>query len=148
MSIWYNKVYEPRIANYGGHCGLLLDDFKCRKGDELPSAMHDDNAMRFMIPPHHTGVLQPCDVGINKSFKDRLKKAASDWRRKNHAECLPGQKIPCPMRKDICDWLKEIWAQFPVKIVKNSFAGKGYFNIDGIDNTGETESRSDLESDL
>ena len=74
MSIWYNKIYKPHIANYGGHSGLLLDDFKCHKGDELRSAMHDDNAMCFMIPAHYTGVLQPCDVGINKSLKDRLKR--------------------------------------------------------------------------
>ena len=145
MSIWYNKVYKPHIANYDGHSGLLLDDFKCHKGDELRSAMHDDNAMRFMISPHYTGVLQPCDVGINKSLKDRLKKAASDWRRKKHDECLPGQKIPSPKRKDVCDWLKKIWAVFPVEIVKNSFTGSGYYYIDGIDYTGETESESDLE---
>ncbi len=40
-------------------------------------------------------------------------------------------------------WLKEIWDEFPVEIVKNSFTGSGYYFEDGIDYSGETESESD-----
>ena len=72
--IWYGKVDKPHIANHCGHSGLLLDDFKCHKNDELRSTMHNGHAMCFMIPPHYNGILQPCDVDINKSLRTRWKR--------------------------------------------------------------------------
>ena len=43
--------------------------------------MKEDKSNRYMIPPHYKGLLQPCDVGIIKPLKDRLKKAAANWKR-------------------------------------------------------------------
>ena len=51
MGLWYNKVYRPYIGNLNGMSGLLLDDFKSHKNSTL-SLMNEDNALRFMIPPH------------------------------------------------------------------------------------------------
>ena len=36
------------------------------------------------------------------------------------------EKLPSPKRKDVLNWLKEIWDMFPVEIVKDSFTGSGY----------------------
>ena len=47
-----------------------------------------------------------------------------------------------PERKDVLLWLKKIWEEFPVEIVKNSFTGSGYYFEDGIDYSGEMESES------
>ena len=143
MNIWYNKVYRPYIFDCTGESGLLLDDFKVHKNPDISELMSQDNANQYMIPPHYTGLLQPCDVGINKSLKERLKKKAANWRREKHNLLLPGEKLPCPKRKDVLIWLKEIWDEFPVEIVKNSFTGSGYYFEDGIDYSGETESESD-----
>ena len=63
--------------------------------------MKDENAIRYMIPPHYTSILQPCDVGINKPLKERLKKYVSNWRRTQHALLTNGDKIPAPKREDI-----------------------------------------------
>ena len=60
-------------------------------------------------------------VGINKSLKDILKESASTWRREQYALSPPGEKLPTPKRQDILVWLKEIWDEFPVSIVRNSF---------------------------
>ena len=98
-----------------------------------------------MIPPHCTGLLQPCDVGIDKPLKERLKNHVSQWRRDQHSSLLPGQKLPTPTRKDIVGWLKQIWDEFPVQIVKNSFTGSGYFYEDTVDYSGDTESDSELD---
>ena len=35
--------------------------------------MNSDNSLIYLILPHYTGLLQPCEVGINKSLKDRLR---------------------------------------------------------------------------
>ena len=93
---------------------MLLDDFKCHRSPEFQAKMDKANADRYMIPPHYTGLLQPCDVGINKPLKDRLKEKVSDWRREKHENLRPEQLLPSPTRKDIVDWLEEIRQQFPV----------------------------------
>ena len=61
-----------------------------------------------MIRPHYTALLQPCDVGIKKSLKDRLKKCGSNWRREKHGVYSPGSMIPAPTRIDVLNWLKKI----------------------------------------
>ena len=70
MDIWYNKVYRPYIAGFDGESGLLLDDFKVHKNSEILELMKEDKTNRYIILPHYTGLLQPCDVGINNPLKD------------------------------------------------------------------------------
>ena len=133
------------METHVGNIGLLLEGFTCHKSDTLQSQMDDDNPLLYMIPPHYTGLLQPCDVGINKSLKDRLKEAASDWRRDKHSFLGPGRKLPSPNRKDILLWLRKIWREFSVSIVRYLFVGSGYYYEDGIDYNRETESDSDID---
>ena len=108
-----------------GHSGLLLDDFKCHRSPEFLQAMEKDNTHPYMIPPHYIGLLQPCDVGINKPLKDRLKQKVSDWRSEKHNELRSCELMPSPSRKNVVAWLKIIWDEFPIQIVKNSFTVNG-----------------------
>ena len=111
-------------------------------------AMLADNAHCYMIPPHYTGILQPCDVGISKLLKDRLKKKVSNWRSEKFSSLRPGELFPSPTSKQIFSWLLDIWKEFPIQIVKNSFTGSRYFHHDTFDYSGDTESESDLEFQL
>ena len=146
MRIWYDKFYKPYIGTVTSTSGLLLDDFVCHKSGELTQRLNSDNSLLYMIPPHYTGLLQPCDVGINKSLKDQMKKAASTWRRNRHRVLAPGDKLPAPKRSDVLEWLKKIWHEFPVEIVQNSFKGCGYVFEDDVDYSMDTESESECES--
>ena len=66
MAIWYSNVYKPHIADCTGQSALLLDDFVCHKSADISNALSEDNSMLLLIPPHYTGLLQPCDVGLTK----------------------------------------------------------------------------------
>ncbi len=77
MNIWYNTIIKLYIAGYSGCSGLLLDDFKCHYSESFNSILEENGVLSYMISPHYTAFLQPCDVGINKSLKDRLKQCAS-----------------------------------------------------------------------
>ena len=74
------------LNNFEGCAGLLLYDFVCHKSNDLRNHL-----------------VQPCDVGIIKPLKERLKKYASEWRSECHDALLPGQKIPSPKRKEILE---------------------------------------------
>ena len=79
-------------------------------------AMLADNAHRYMIPPHYTGILQTCNVGINKPLKDRLKKKVSNWRSEKFSSLRPGELLPSPSRKQFISWLQDIWEFFRYKL--------------------------------
>ncbi len=73
MGLWYENVWKKHIEDYSGESGLILDDYSVHKMDSLLARMTADNTLRFLIPGNYTSVLQPCDVGVNKTLKDRLK---------------------------------------------------------------------------
>ena len=79
MKVWHKKVLKVHLKYFDGCAGLSLDDFVCRKSNDLIDRLRSDNCLLQYIPPHYTSLLQPCDVGINKPLKDRLKESASDW---------------------------------------------------------------------
>ena len=118
-------------------------DLVCHKSNDLMDSLHSDNWLLHLIPPHYTSLLQPCDVGINKPLKDRLKKSPPDWRSERHDALLLDRKMPSPKRKEILEWLKNIWKRFSVEIVRNSFTGYGYFFEEGINCETELETESD-----
>ena len=103
----------------------MLDDYKVHKIESVHNRMISDRTNRFLIPVHYTSVLQPCDVGIKKPLKERLKKAVSDWRRDRNARLTPGSRLPLPKRREILEMLKIIWTQFETEIVRNAFRGSG-----------------------
>ena len=117
----------------------------CHKSQELKKSLQDVYSDLYLVPPHYTGLLQPCDVEINKSLKDRLKKKASDWRRNKHTEIAVGDKLPAPKRADVLGWLMNRWHEFPIEIAKNSFRGCCYVLEEGIDCGIETDSESEKE---
>ena len=115
MAIWYDKVYKQYFAGDDGHSELVLDDLKFHRSSELMDVMLADNAHRYMIPPHYTTILQPCDIGINKPLKDRLKKKVSNRSSEKFSSLRPDQLLPSPTRKQIFSWLQDKWKEFRYK---------------------------------
>lgn len=92
-----------------------------------------------MITPHYTSLIQPCDSGINKPLKDRLKHLAGRQRLEKHRTIILGDKLLSPKRADASEQLSEILQRFPSEVAKNSFKSSGCFYEEGIDYNGETE---------
>ena len=91
IRIWYAQVYEPHISNCQGQSGLLLDDFIWHKSEYLKDKMEGDNSQLHLIPLHYVGLLQPCNVGTNKSLKGQFKHAASVRWHNRHAKLTPAE---------------------------------------------------------
>ncbi len=65
---------EALRRKFEAESALLLDDYVCQKSDTLRELLEAVKTTRIMTPPNFTSCVQPCDVRINKSLKDRLKK--------------------------------------------------------------------------
>ena len=75
---WYDSVWKLSISDYDAESGLLLDSYKVCTMESLMERMTNDKTEQFLIPGNCTSVLHPCDVGVNKPLKERLKNAVSD----------------------------------------------------------------------
>ena len=54
--------------------------------------------------------------------------------------------MPTLTRKEILCWLKEMQEKFPSEIVNNLLKRRGFLFEDTVDNSENTESKSDVES--
>ena len=74
MRIWYETVYKSYMLGNTAESVLILYDCICHKDSDLRESMKQDNTTRIWILPHYIAVLQPCNISINKSLKDLLKR--------------------------------------------------------------------------
>ena len=60
--------------------GLLIWDlYKSHITDNVMNYLKENNVVVIMIPANYTGVLQPCDLTINKKYKQELRKKFVKW---------------------------------------------------------------------
>ncbi|KAK3925711.1 Pogo transposable element with KRAB domain [Frankliniella fusca] len=72
---------------------LCLDAFRGHLTDPVKQKTKDMKSQMVIIPAGMTSVLQPMDVGVNKPFKDRLRKIYLDWLSSPDRELTPTGKI-------------------------------------------------------
>lgn len=127
--LWVDKVWKPYVAGTSKSL-LLLDDFKCHKQRAFASRLDVLGTTLSLIPGGYTCVLQPCDVGINKPLKDRVRATCAKWKSEKYASLGPTDTVPTPSRQELCQWLREAWADISTSVVCNAFRGAGY--VDSI----------------
>ena len=90
------------------------------------------------IPPRCTGLLQPVDVGFNKTFKAKLRTEYNSWL----LEQNPDLPIPGTTRCDVSNWIIAAEKAVTNKTIKNSWRKTGYayfgvFSPDGEEFIGD-----------
>ena len=73
--------------------------------------MNEDTANRYLIPLHYTAQSHSCDVGIDKSLKDRLRKKAINWSR-DRFFTSESRKMPFSKLKNVLLTLKYVKEDF------------------------------------
>lgn len=118
--LWINRVWKP-YAKLSNNSFLLLDTFQCQMQKYFVDKLHDIGTEVEFISGGCTSVLQPCDVGINKPFKHRLRERYMAWCVSKYQDLSPTQKLPVPYRQEIALWVSEVWESLEVGIVKNAW---------------------------
>jgi hypothetical protein len=80
MLEWLKLVWSRRPGAFLNQPSMLvLDAFKGHVTDSVKDQFHKMKTELVVIPGGITSVLQPMDVSINKSFKDRLRQQYLTW---------------------------------------------------------------------
>lgn len=90
---------------------LLLDSFSGHKTKQVNDTFESSNTAYTLIPPGCTSELQPLDLGLNKPFKDRLKRK---WLQNQAQNC----RIPL---EKLLSWISDCWNSITTVSILNSF---------------------------
>lgn len=140
MDIWFDKIWRP-YAESTGKSVLLLDHFECHRHPAFAEKAGSIGTRVHIIPGGLTSVLQPLDVGVNSPFKLQYQRICQRWKIEEYHRRGGIGRMPVPMRKQVIDWVAQIWDSFPIATVRSSFRGSGF--IIDTDRSNETESESE-----
>ena len=103
MLMWISKVLEPYIAMApeGIVPILFLDSYRCHMMASVVTIIQDLGVEVEHIPGGCTPLCQPVDIGVNKPFKDRIRRQWEEWM--INEGLLTGTTTP-PTRGHIVHW--------------------------------------------
>ncbi|EGZ17401.1 hypothetical protein PHYSODRAFT_504164 [Phytophthora sojae] len=122
MLEWIQRIWKPSV---NGCKLLLLDSLKVYKMEE------DCCTQVEFVPPGITGIAQPMDVAVMKSFKDNVRKRYLAYHVENSFPDTPDQK-----RELISRFVAEAWWNVSPATIRNGFIKSGIILIGPRDRLG------------
>ena len=126
MLRWVEDVLAPYVALAppGIIPLILLDSYRCHVMASVVNVIQDLGCEVVHIPGGCTGLVQPLDVGYNKPFKARIRKA---WEEYMINDMRKNGSIETPSREEVSHWIAEAyWDMEGTPIIKNSWLKTGY----------------------
>lgn len=115
---YFKKVFIPNI---GDERPVLLtyDGHATHVGLNIIEEARKAKITILKLPAHTSHVLQPLDVAVMKSFKDRWDQLLVKWQRLNVGATLP--------KKEFVRLIGEVWTQIDSQVLKNGFRKTGIY---------------------
>jgi len=132
---WLKRLLTNLILPEKTHLVLVLDQARIHCAQEVIELMNQKpQTSHFLVPSGCTFLLQPLDVGVNKPFKDRLRKRFDYWFKnegsKDENKTPAGYFKPPPSSK-LVRWMVEEFDAIPQEIIQKSFKSCGLgLNLD------------------
>ena len=124
MLDWVKEVLAPYVANapHGIVPIILLDDFTAHKTGQVVDAIQHLGIEVEFVPPGCTGMVQPVDVGYNKSLKGKVREQYHEWLFLQD----PNVQIPCPSRRQVAEWIIAARNAISDVTVRNAWRKTGF----------------------
>ena len=114
---------------------LLMDNFPGHKTDNVLKAFESNRLETLYLALNCTPVIQPLDVGVNHSFKSKVKNMHVKWMI-NHFNDVVYKKLNsnkkyyrAPSVYQITNWICEGWTQITEETINNSNLLNSCFKI-------------------
>ena len=125
---------------------LVYDSFRGHLEKSVKKKFHDSNVDLAVIPGGLTSVCQPLDVGINKPFKDNLRKEWHLWMADGGAGETVAGNLKRAKYSDVCNWVKRLWDNISNEIIINSFVNCSITDsLDDLNNEDKELEISDID---
>ena len=96
----------------------FLDTLKAHISNQTTTKLEELGIQPYIIPGGCTSLCQPCDIGINKPFKDRLR---AQWWQWVVEQGVQRSVFDNPKREQVGKWIEAAWNNVPADVVRNSW---------------------------
>lgn len=146
MISWINTIYRKRKGTFFNPAALLImDSMRAHRVEKVKSACKSSKAELAIIPGGLTKVLQPLDVGVNKSFKSKVRNLWERWMEQGEHSYTNSGKMRRASYADICEWVKKAWDDVSEKTIKKAFIKAKI--VDEIDCGSSSDYNSENDND-
>ncbi|GFV28656.1 pogo transposable element with KRAB domain [Trichonephila clavipes] len=117
QSIWRkrkNSFFHPKAF-------LIIDSMKAHVSENVKNALKSTSAKIVIIPGGLTKKLHPIDVGINKSFKSKVRKLWEQWMSDGEKNYTKTGKLKRASYENVSNWVLKAWNDVAETTVKNTF---------------------------
>ncbi|XP_029974633.1 uncharacterized protein LOC115408167 [Salarias fasciatus] len=127
MSEWLREVYVKRPDGFAPTSPSLLicDSMRAHLTEAVKMQVKKSNSELAVIPGGLTKELQPLDIGINRSFKVKLRAAWERWMTEGRHTLIKTGRQRRPSYSIVCQWIVDSWAQVSASCVVRAFTKAG-----------------------
>ena len=149
MLIWVDEVFGPYLAANPPPEGIqpviFLDSYRCHMMASVVSRIEAMGVDVIHIPGGCTGLTQPLDVGINRSFKARCRRMWEEWL----VELLDTtNEVRDATREEVSEWAAAaFWELVGSRILRNAWRKTGYDWFPGVQDPDDIVATDGIERD-
>eukprot|EP00977_Amphora_coffeiformis_P024178 scaffold15108_cov180-Amphora_coffeaeformis.AAC.54 len=118
MLQWVEKVWKPfaQSKSKDGLTMLIIDQMKVHMLPTIKKAIEECGTILEFIPAGYTSRLQVCDIGLNKPFKDYMRRTVNEWL------VLRKDTVARPDRPTVSHWIHYAWDTITTNTIINTWA--------------------------
>lgn len=117
QSVWQkqkNSFFHPKAF-------LIMDLMKAHLSENVKNALKSTSAKTAIISGGLTKKLQPLEVGINRSFKSKVRKLCEQWMSDGEKNFTNTRKLKCVLYENVSIWVLKAWNDVSETTIKNVF---------------------------
>lgn len=117
---FFKKTFVPLVKNQRPVL-LIYDGHSTHIGLNIIEEARKENITILKLPPHSSHILQPLDIAVMKSFKDRWDPLLVKWQRLNVGNALP--------KSEFSRLIGQVWSEIDPQVLRNGFRKAGIYPV-------------------
>ena len=121
---WLKQVF-PVVFDRPGKT-IVWDSMRAHLAGDVKAYLKSRNIQQCVIPGGLTAYLQAGDLGIYKSWKDKISPLIDSWKKSDSVQYTRGGNPKPPSVEIVCRWVMQAWRAVPSDVVTKSILAAGF----------------------
>ncbi|KAG3238119.1 hypothetical protein PI124_g16911 [Phytophthora idaei] len=123
---WLDLVFPPILDPSTPGKAVVWDSMRAHTSKVVTARFAKKNVQMLVVPGGLTPYVQAGDIGIYKSFKDKLSSIIDEWKSSDRVEYAKGGNPKQPPVNDVIEWVQSAWKAVPDDVINRSVQAAGF----------------------